>query len=123
LCVAPQPFQCFLAGARETACKSPSTFATNEPISEVRTIEARTRRLVVDTGLRGAAAEAAWVTVSDQHGAVHFEGPPGADGCVEVAFEGGPSVTRARMLLETTRGHRQAFIDLRDGWNAHAFKA
>lgn len=103
--------------------QEPFDLRDDEPISEVRTIEARARRLVVDTGLRCAAAEAAWVTVSDQHGAVHFEGPPSADGCIEVAFQGGPDVTRARVLLEMLRGHRQAFIDLRDGWNAHAFKA
>jgi hypothetical protein len=103
--------------------QEPLDLRDDEPISEVRTIDARARRLVVDTGLRGAAAEAAWVTVSDERGAVHFEGVPSADGCIEVAFEGGPSVTRARVLLETPRSHRQAVVELRDGWNAHAFKA
>lgn len=103
--------------------QEPLDLRDDEPISEVRTIESRTRRLVVDTGIRGSAAESAWVTVSDEQGAVHFEGTPSADGCIEVAFEGGPTVSRAHVLLETPRSHRQAVIDLRDGWNAHAFKA
>ncbi len=102
--------------------QEPFDLRDDEPISEIRTIDS-TRRLVVDTGLRGKAAESAWVTVTDERGAVHFEGMPSADGCIEVAFEGGPTVTRARVLLETPRLHRQAIIDLRDGWNAHAFKA
>lgn len=103
--------------------QDPLDLRDDEPISEVRSIDARTRRLVVDTGLRGAAAEAAWVTISDERGVVHFEGMPSADGCVEIAFEGGVTVARARVLLETPRSHRQAIVDLRDGWNAHAFKA
>jgi hypothetical protein len=102
--------------------QEPFDLRDDEPISEIRTIDT-TRRLVVDTGFRGAAAESAWVTVTDERGTVHFEGTPSADGCIEVAFEGGPTVTRARVLLETPRLHRQAVIDLRDGWNAHAFKA
>jgi hypothetical protein len=92
-----------------------------DPISEVRHVDARARRLVVDTGLRGAAAAQAWVTVSDDAGTVHFEGAPGADGCVEVGFERAPAAERARVLLETARSHRQAEVTLRDGWNAHAF--
>jgi hypothetical protein len=92
-----------------------------DPISEVRQVDARIRRLVVDTGIRGAAAEQAWVTVTDEAGAVRFEGAPSADGCVEVSFEDAPGVQRVRVLLETARSHRQAEITLRDGWNAHAF--
>jgi len=103
--------------------QEPFDLRDDEPISEIRTIDPQTRRLVVDTGLRGKAAESAWVTVTDERGAVRFEGMPSADGCIEVAFEGGPTVARARVLLETPRLHRQAIIDLRDGWNAHAFKA
>ncbi|HEX8792005.1 MAG TPA: hypothetical protein VF765_13715 [Polyangiaceae bacterium] len=103
--------------------QEPYDLRDDEPISEIRTIESRTRRLIIDTGLRGTAAESAWVTVSDEQGAVRFEGTPGADGCIEVAFESGPAVTRAHVLLETPRLHRQAVIDLHDGWNAHAFKA
>ncbi len=103
--------------------QEPYDLRDDEPISEIRAIDTRTRRLVVDTGVRGAAAESAWVTVTDEHGALHFEGAPGADGCVEIAFDGGSSVSRVRVQLETPRVHRQAVIDLRDGWNAHAFKA
>lgn len=103
--------------------QEPLDLPDDEPISEIRPIGAQTRRLVVDTGLRGAAADTAWVTVTDERGAVHFEGAPSADGCIEVAFEGGPTVARVRVMLETPRLHRQAIIDLRDGWNAHAFKA
>ena len=102
--------------------QEPYDLRDDEPISEIRPLDP-TRRLVVDTGLRGAAAESAWVTVTDEGGTVHFEGIPSTDGCIEVAFEGGLTVTRVRVLLETPRLHRQAVIDLRDGWNAHAFKA
>lgn len=122
LCLAAQPFRCFAVAALGQPMQEPYDLRDDEPISEIRTIEG-TRRLVVDTGLRGAAAESAWVTVSDEHGALRFEGTPSADGCIEVAFEGEPAVTRAHVLLETPRLHRQAVIDLRDGWNAHAFKA
>jgi hypothetical protein len=103
--------------------QEPFDLRDDEPISEVRPIDAQLRRLVVDTGLRGKAAESAWVIVSDERGTVHFEGTPSADGCIDVAFEGGPTVRRAHVLLETPRLHRQAIIDLRDGWNAHAFRA
>lgn len=94
-----------------------------EPTSEVRPVNATSRRLVVDTGLRGADAEAAWVTVTDEHGAVFFEGPPSADGCIDVSFErqGAASVRVARVLLETPRLHRTAEVELGDGWTAHAF--
>lgn len=97
------------------------TPADRDPISEVRHVDARVRRLVVDTGIRGAAAEQAWVTVTDEAGTVHFEGVPSADGCAEVSFENAPGVQRVTVLLETARAHRQAEIALRDGWNAHAF--
>jgi hypothetical protein len=92
-----------------------------DPISEVRDVDARARRLVVDTGIRGAATEEAWVTVSDESGAVHFEGRPSADGCIDVSFEHAPDVHCVRVLLETTRSHRQAAVTLHAGWNAHAF--
>ena len=103
--------------------QEPFDLRDDEPISEIRPIATQTRRLVVDTGIRGAAAESAWVTVTDERGALHFEGAPSADGCIEVAFENGPTVARVSVMLETPRLHRQAVIDLRDGWNAHAFKA
>jgi hypothetical protein len=92
-----------------------------EPTSEVRAVDARVRRLVVDTGLRRGAAEQAWVTVSDEAGVIHFEGTPSADGCVEVAFEGAPGVENVRVLLETLTSHRQAEVRLGDGWTSHAF--
>jgi hypothetical protein len=92
-----------------------------EPSSEVRPVDAKVRRLVVDTGVRGDAAEKAWVTVTDAAGVVHFEGTPSADGCIEVSFEGAPAVRDVCVLLETARSHRQAQIALGDGWTAHAF--
>jgi len=92
-----------------------------DPSSEVRAVAPSTRRLVVDTGLRGVAAEAAWVTVTDEAGAVYFEGPPSADGCIDVSFQGAPAVSVARVLLETPTGHRQAQVPLAKGWTAHAF--
>lgn len=101
--------------------QEPLDLHDDEPISEIRPIDGQTRRLVVDTGLRGPAAESAWLTIRDERGAVHFEGTPSADGCVEVDFEG-RTVARASVLLETPRSHRQAVVELRDGWNAHAFR-
>jgi hypothetical protein len=92
-----------------------------EPTSEVRTIDTRVRRLVVDTGLRRGAAERAWVTVSDEAGAIHFEGTPSADGCVEVSFEAAPGVRSVKVLLETLTSHRQAQVTLGGGWTSHAF--
>lgn len=91
------------------------------PTSEVRSVVPRVNRLVVDTGLRGADAENAWVTVSDEGGTVFFEGPPSADGCVDVSFEAGPHVRVARVRLETARLHREADVELRNGWTAHRF--
>jgi len=84
-----------------------------EPTSEVRAVSAPWRRLVVDTGLRGVEAESAWVTVTDQRGAVFYEGSPSADGCVDVRT--------ARITLETARLHRTAEVELGDGWTSHAF--
>ena len=92
-----------------------------DPTSEVRVIDARVRRLVVDTGLRRGAAEQAWVTVSDEAGAIYFEGTPSADGCVEVSFDSAPGVESVRVLLETLTSHRQAQITLGDGWTSHVF--
>jgi hypothetical protein len=92
-----------------------------DPSSEIRAIAPTTRRLVVDTGLRGVAAESAWVTVTDEAGAIYFEGTPSADGCIDVSFEGAPTVTSARVTLETQTGHRQAQVALGKSWTAHAF--
>ena len=92
-----------------------------QPTSEVRPLNLGARRLVVDTGLKGEAAQAAWLTVSDEAGAVFFEGVPGDDGCVTVTFTDAPRLGTARIILETPRGHRQAVVQLKDGWTAHAF--
>ena len=92
-----------------------------EPTSEVRAVSAPWRRLVIDTGLRGADAESAWVTVTDVRGTVFYEGSPSADGCVDVSFEGAPDVRAARIMLETARLHRTAEVELGEGWTSHAF--
>jgi hypothetical protein len=92
-----------------------------EPTSEVRALSVKFRRLVVDTGLRGAEAEAAWVTVTDESGAVFYEGSPSADGCIDVSFEAARQVLAARILLETARLHRTAEVQLGEGWTSHAF--
>jgi hypothetical protein len=102
--------------------QDPLDLEDQEPTSEVRAVDTRTRRLVIDTGLRGAAAEAAWVTVTDDRGAVFFEGTPSADGCIDVSFEGAPQGARACIQLETPRSHRRAEVTLTAGWTAHAFK-
>jgi hypothetical protein len=93
-----------------------------EPTSEVRAVDSRARRLVIDTGLRGEAAEAAWVTVTDEQGAVFYEGAPSADGCLDVSFEKAPETSRACIQLETPRSHRSAEVALTAGWTSHAFK-
>lgn len=92
-----------------------------EPVSEVRPVNPRARRLVIDTGLRGAAADTAWVTVTDDAGSVLFEGAPSADGCVALSFDQPPYPEHVRVLLETARSHRLAQVTLAEGWNAHAF--
>jgi hypothetical protein len=90
------------------------------PTSQVRPVDSRARRLLVDTGLRGEAAEAAWITVTDESGAVVYDGALGADGCVDVSFE--PRISRACIQLETPRCHRRAEVALTGGWTAHVFK-
>jgi hypothetical protein len=112
-----------------------------EPVSEMRPTGARVpsarpaasarpsptgvptavQRLIVDTGLRGGEAATAWVTVSDEAGAVLFEGVPDAEGHVHVTFVGLPAVERVHILLETARLHRQAEVPLREGTNSHTF--
>lgn len=99
----------------------PADLVELEPTSEVRPVDGTVRRLVIDTGLRGSAAEGAWVTVTDDVGTVRFEGTPSADGCVEVVFDGGPESVIARVLLETATAHRQAQVRLGAGWTAHSF--
>ncbi len=83
------------------------------------------RALIVGTALRGAEAEAAWVTVSDPAGRSYFEGPLSPDGCVTVAI---PTVTncgnpieRVLVRLETVRGHRQAEVAITARVSAYTF--
>jgi hypothetical protein len=92
-----------------------------EPTSQVRSIGPSARRLIVDTGLRGPAAESAWVTVTDEAGAVYLEGSPSADGCVAVCFDGAPDVERVLVRLETATAHRQAQVTLGAVWTSHVF--
>jgi hypothetical protein len=100
----------------------PADVLDSEPTSEIRSVDARIRRLVVDTGLRGKAAEDAWITVTDETGAVFFEGSASeADGFVEVSFDDAPHVKVARVLLETATAHRQAQVTLCGSWTSHAF--
>ncbi|MGH7298713.1 MAG: hypothetical protein ACRELB_27480 [Polyangiaceae bacterium] len=99
----------------------PAELPDREPTSEIRPVDGRARRLLVDTGLRGTAAEGAWVTVTDDAGAGYFEGSPSADGCVEVSFDDAPGVSAVRILLETATSHRQAQVTLGSGWTSHAF--
>jgi hypothetical protein len=112
-----------LAHAEPSSEVQPVAAPIAEPVSEIRPVPAGAgRRLVVDSGLRGRGAEGAWITVSDEAGAVlYFEGTPSADGCVEVSFELSPQVRRVRVLLETARSHRQASVTLGAGWTTHSF--
>ncbi len=96
-------------------------FLDSGPSSDVHPIDARTRRLVLDTGLRGETATAAWLAVTSDEGFLFFEGPVSETGCVEVSLEGAPQVDRVRVMLETPRAHRQAEIELNDGWTLHTF--
>jgi hypothetical protein len=91
------------------------------PSSDVRPIDSRTRRLALDTGLRGDLASASWLTVSGCDGFLFFEGPVSECGCIEVSFEGAPKVDRVRILLETPRSHRLAEVELNEGWTVHTF--
>ncbi len=91
------------------------------PASGVRHVPAaaRTLLLVVASGLRGRAAEGAWVKVIDPTGFVHFDGPPNGDGCVTLSFERAPHVDRVRVLLETSRSQREIDILLGAGRTEH----
>jgi hypothetical protein len=90
------------------------------PSSEIRPVAAH-RVLVVSTGLRGPAADASCVTVTDDAGAVYYEGPPSADGCIALSFDGSPDVMAVRVLLETPRAHRQARVGLSEGRTEYSF--
>lgn len=93
------------------------------PSSGVQSVDAgeRVRALLVFTGLFGADAAAAWVTVSDPHDVVYFEGPPAADGSVAVYVNDSRRVDSLRILLETTRLHRQAEVTLSEAVTEYAF--
>jgi hypothetical protein len=101
----------------------PSDLLESGPPSEVRPMlpRVRARSLVIASGLRGAAAETAWVTVSDLEGFVCFEGSPGADGCVELSLEEVPTLDRVRISLETATAHREAEVPLGAGRTTHVF--
>lgn len=99
----------------------PADLLDGGPASDVHPIDPRARRLVVDTGLRGEPAKAAWLTVTACDGFLLFEGPVGDQGFVEVSFEGAPHIDCVRVLLETPRRHRLAEVPLTEGWTVHAF--
>lgn len=92
------------------------------PPSAVRSVGGDVQSLVVDTGLGSVGADAAWVTVTSPNGDVLFEGPPSADGCVQVSFAAASHVERVHVLLETATQHRQAEVVLRGAWTTHAFE-
>jgi hypothetical protein len=100
--------------AHETDCVPPSGV---QPVDAGE----RVRALLVFTGLFGADAAAAWVTVSDCHGVVYFEGSPAADGSVAVYVNDSRRVDSLRILLETTRLHRQAEVTLSEAVTEYAF--
>jgi hypothetical protein len=66
----------------------------------------------IATGLGPDASAGACVTITDMSGTVLFEGPPGADGVLRVAFAGAIATGRVRITLETARSHRQAEVTL-----------
>jgi hypothetical protein len=114
-----------------TFASTDDPFAANEdpvevagesaPASDVHPIDPGARRLVLDTGLRGAPAEDAWLTVTGMDGLLLFEGPVSDCGCIEVAFDGAPCVDRVRVLLETATSHRLAEVPVCAGWTVHSF--
>lgn len=85
----------------------------DRPASDIRAIRARTRRLVIDIGLEGDQAQAAWVTVTDPDGATCFEGTPSADGQVVVWLDARAGIEWLRILIETATSHRQTEIVLK----------
>jgi hypothetical protein len=103
----------------------PADEADPVPPSRVQAIDhgERVRALLVFTGLSGADAAAAWVTVSDCHGVVYFEGSPAADGSVAVYVNDARRVDSLLVQLETTRIHRQAEVALSEEVTEYAFRA
>lgn len=92
------------------------------PSSNVRPLESSGPRCILSiaTRLRGSDAEAAQITVTDETGAVRYEGPLGNDGALAIVLDGvrGP----VRVLLETARWHRQADVLVDAGRTTeHAF--
>jgi hypothetical protein len=75
----------------------------------------------IATGLGADAAAGACVTITDMSGTVLFEGPPGADGVLRVAFAGAVETGRVRITLETARAHRQAEVMLTGQRTCFAF--
>ena len=94
-----------------------------EPTSEVRPV-AGVRYLVVQTALRSAQAEAAWVTITDaaDSAVVLFEGALRSDGSVHIPLDSAPDVKVARVVLETPRQHRTVEVELSAGTSALKFE-
>jgi len=97
--------------------------ADDEPSSEVRRVETidRPRTLRIFTWLRGPNTEGAWLTVTDDHGGVQFEGPLSEEGDVEIPLRHAGQVERVRVLLETVRWHRQADVCLGEDLTEYVF--
>jgi hypothetical protein len=97
--------------------------ADDEPSSEVRRVETidPLRILRIFTWLRGPNTEGAWLTVTDDHGAVQFEGPLSVEGDVEIPLRHAGHVERVRVLLETVRWHRQADVCLSENLTEYVF--
>ncbi|MGD0677098.1 MAG: hypothetical protein ABSC94_16915 [Polyangiaceae bacterium] len=108
-------------GAVATADRGPDRGEDETPSSRVRPLEREPapRWLVVVTPLRGGLAESAWLTVADDEGVVHFEGPLLPDGRVTVLVAGiSPAIV---VRLETPQRHRQAQIALPEGTSVYRF--
>jgi hypothetical protein len=106
------------------ACAEPPDGGGDEgPSSETRPLEAAgpPRILRVFMCVREPEPEGAWLTVTDDAGKTHFEGPLSADDAVEVDLAMAPSLVRVKLQLETVRGHRQADVLLNEGLTEHVF--
>jgi hypothetical protein len=96
------------------------------PPSDVWPVEAREQgdaatSLVVATPLSGAAAAAAWITITRAGGIICFEGPLGDDGRIAIPLGVVAPGSRVCVRLETLRWHRQAEVALAPGENVYAF--
>jgi hypothetical protein len=85
-----------------------------QPESEVRPVLGGGWACAIEvaTGLSPDAAAGANVTIADMAGVVLFEGAPGEDGVLRVAFSGPIATARVLITLETARSHRQAEVTL-----------